>query len=119
MRWHGNSLIKSSKYGNKSVTFAGEKFDSKRELARWLELKDLEKRRLISKLRRQVPYQIARAYKIQGKRAVQSKKYIADFVYVNNRGEQVVEDVKGYRTDVYRLKKHLMYTEHGIDIQEV
>ena len=31
-------------------------------------------------------------------------KYIADFQYVEN-GETVVEDVKGFRTEVYKMKK--------------
>jgi hypothetical protein len=46
--------------------------------------------------------------------------YLADFRYTDNEtGEQVVEDVKGYRTDVYRLKKKLMLACHGIEVEEV
>jgi hypothetical protein len=47
-------------------------------------------------------------------------RYIADFVYIRD-GRQVVEDAKSphLRKDpVYRLKKHLMKSVHGIDIVE-
>ena len=44
--------------------------------------------------------------------------YIADFCYIRN-GETVVEDAKGYRTEVYRIKKKLMLERYGIQIKEV
>jgi hypothetical protein len=43
--------------------------------------------------------------------------YIADFVYQED-GKLVVEDVKGHRTEVYKLKKKLMLWVHGIRIKE-
>ena len=43
--------------------------------------------------------------------------YIADFTYMEN-GELVVEDVKGVRTDAYKIKKKLMLWVHGIRIKE-
>ena len=43
--------------------------------------------------------------------------YIADFVYHEGKKE-IVEDVKGYQTDVYKLKKRLMWVVHGIEIRE-
>ena len=45
-------------------------------------------------------------------------KYIADFTY--HRGTQlVVEDAKGLKTDVYKIKKKLLYHKYGLEIQEV
>ena len=44
-------------------------------------------------------------------------KYKADFRYIE-KGETVVEDVKGMRTPVYNLKRHLMKAVHGIEIRE-
>lgn len=36
------------------------------------------------------------------------KKHIADFTYIESAtGKIIVEDVKGYRTDVYKLKRKL------------
>ncbi len=44
-------------------------------------------------------------------------KYIADFVYWDiTQNTQVVEDVKGYRTPEYKLKKRIMAEKLGIDI---
>lgn len=65
----------------------------------------------ISDLRLQVPYEII----VNGQKIC---KYIADFVYTKN-GNVVVEDVKGFPTAVYKLKKKLMKAVHGIEIQEV
>lgn len=46
--------------------------------------------------------------------------YIADFAYYDAaHGEQVVEDVKGFVTDVYKFKKRLMMACHNIEVQEV
>jgi hypothetical protein len=45
-------------------------------------------------------------------------KYLADFVYFQD-GKQVVEDVKGVRTPVYRLKKRLVAEKYGIEIREI
>jgi len=44
--------------------------------------------------------------------------YRADFTYVNEDGQPIVEDVKGFRTPVYRLKKKLMRALYGIEILE-
>jgi hypothetical protein len=45
--------------------------------------------------------------------------YEADFVYVNKNGIKVVEDVKGMRLEVYKIKKKLMLFVHGIKINEI
>ena len=53
------------------------------------------------------------------KRFVQdATTYIADFVYEEN-GVEVVVDAKGYKTEVYKLKKKMMRALLGIDIKEV
>ena len=49
-------------------------------------------------------------------------KYRADFRYRSLGGYEwstVVEDVKGFKTPAYRLKKKLMKAIHGIEIREV
>ena len=44
--------------------------------------------------------------------------YIADFRY--QKGEKtMVEDAKGVRTDVYRIKRKLLKAIHDIDVVEV
>lgn len=45
--------------------------------------------------------------------------YLADFQYFDvPRGAIVVEDVKGMRTEVYKLKAKLMLAIHGIEVEE-
>ena len=44
-------------------------------------------------------------------------KYVADFVYEEN-GQTVVEDVKGVKTPVYKLKKRMLAEKYGIVIKE-
>ena len=108
-------MILVSKYHARKVTVDGMTFDSKKEYQRWLELKTLERAKVIKNLRRQVPFELLPRVPGRFPRPV---KYIADFTYREN-GEEVVEDVKGYRTDVYKLKKRLMWVVHGIDIREI
>ena len=92
-----------SKYHNKKNTVNGEMFDSKKEAERYKVLKMLENANIISNLSRQVLFELIP--KQDGERAV---KYIADFMYVETAtGKIIVEDVKGYRTDVYKIKRKL------------
>lgn len=101
------------KYGNiKTVTSDGIRHDSVKEANRWCELNLMLRAGLIRDLQRQVKFELLP--KQEGERAVY---YIADFVYMEN-GAKVVEDVKGCRTDVYKLKKKMMLYFHGIRIRE-
>ena len=102
-----------SKYHATKTVINSITFDSKREAVRFSELKLMQRAGLISDLRRQVKYELIP--KQQGERAV---SYIADFVYTED-GKTVVEDVKGVRTPVYKIKKKLMLWRHGIKIREV
>ena len=102
-----------NKYGNKRVVVDGIRFDSKREAARWQELKLLERAGEIKGLERQVEYELIP--KQPGERAV---KYIADFRYIDHDGKTVVEDTKGVKTPVYILKRKLLLWVHGIRVVE-
>lgn len=108
------------KYGNQRVTDEqGLKFDSKAEHRHWLHLVALAKAGKIMGLRRQVPFELAPAVVIQGRKK-RALRYVADFSYVDcETGEQVVEDVKGAVTDVWRIKQHLMMSVHGIEVKEI
>ena len=47
-------------------------------------------------------------------------RYLADFSYVDvETGEKRVEDVKGFVTAEYKIKKALMLAVHGVEVQEV
>lgn len=108
-----------SKYRNRKVTVDGMTFDSNREAKRWQELRTLEWAGLISDLQRQVSFPLIPSQKGKdGKVLERSLKYIADFVYTQC-GETVVEDVKGVKTEAYKIKRKLMLWIHGIRIREV
>lgn len=94
----------------------GITFDSRREAKRYGELKLMERAGAISNLRRQVKYELVPAFDVDGKhyRAI---SYVADFVYTEG-GKEVVEDCKGYRTDVYRIKAKLFAHRYGVSIRE-
>lgn len=110
------------KYGSKSVEQDGEKFDSRKEARRWLELQRLEAAGKISQLQRQVVFELAPAVRLEGEaRMKPALRYIADATYMQD-GQLVVEDTKSPATRkaaVYRVKKHLMKSVHGLDITEV
>ena len=107
-------LFKESKYHNRKVTVDGITFDSVKEASRWQELRLLEKAGEIVGLNRQQKIELIPKTKLY--RAV---SYVCDFVYFDKRtGKTVYEDTKGMKTDVYKLKKKLLYWRHGIEILE-
>lgn len=107
---------KASKFHNVGTQRGDIRFDSKREARRYDELVTLDALGIISNLKLQVPFVIAEAAIVAGKKA-KARLYVADFVY-ETAGERIVEDVKGMLTPEYRLKRHLMKSVLGIDILE-
>ena len=103
------------KFGNRiSYDQSGNRFDSKKELARWQELNLLLRAGEIKKLERQVPFVLS----VNG---IKICVYKADFVFwerVDGGWAQTIEDVKGVRTAVYVLKKKLMLACLGLTITE-
>lgn len=108
---------RKTKYNSKKIIIDKETFDSDLEATRYLELKLLERAGRISELQRQVKFNLlpSQAGKNRREKAV---SYIADFVYKDNDGIKVVEDVKGVRTTEYILKRKLMLYVYGISIYE-
>ena len=97
-------------------------YASKKEAARAAELKLLERAGLIAELKEQVVFILAPSVVIQGRKRP-ALRYVADFEYMDKRkpmNEQLtIEDVKGAPlTPVYRIKRHLMMSVHGIEIYE-
>lgn len=102
---------------NKFRNYKTGGFDSRLEQQRFLQLKEKEEAGEISDLRRQVRFELIPAQYINSKCVERKCEYIADFVYVEN-GIQVVEDVKGYKTDVYKIKKKMMLYLLGVRVEE-
>lgn len=105
-----------SKYRNTKVIIDGIKFDSKKEGARYEELKLLQKAGLITDLERQKRFELQPSFVLNGKR-YRPIYYVCDFYYREN-GEWIIEDVKGKQTDVYKIKKKLLAYK-GLEIKEV
>jgi hypothetical protein len=110
-----------NKYRNQPQTVGAEKYTSKREASRHQTLLLRERAGEITGLVREVPFVLAPGVKIAGeKRARPALRYVADFVFTDVRwGTVVVADAKGMSTPLYRAKKHLMKTVHGIDVVEL
>ena len=104
---------KKHKYGvspKAERTVDGIVFASKKESIRYGELKLLQQQGLITGLKLQPNYEcVVNGKKICG--------YVADFLYETPEGS-VVEDVKGFKTRIYRLKKKLVEAFFRIKITE-
>lgn len=116
-----------SKFHSRKITADGITFDSRKEYLRYKELLLLERAGAIQKLQRQVKYLLIPSQfgmvddPMTGRRKrvclERECNYIADFTYHEN-GELVVEDVKGFKTPEYKIKRKLMLHNYGIQIRE-
>jgi hypothetical protein len=89
-------------------------FASKAEARRYGELKLLEYQKEIRQLELQPSFDLL----VRGGKKV--GKYKADFRYYDVfKKAWVIEDVKGVKTPVYKLKKKIVEAVYGIEIKEV
>jgi Protein of unknown function (DUF1064) len=105
---------KFQKYRNQPTVIEGQRFASKREASRFLNLKLMLQAGKIRHLQCQVRFNL-----IVNNMLI--CVYVADFTYDESHNGQwrpIVEDVKGVRTDTYKLKRKLMQAVHGIEIHE-
>ena len=114
----------TNKFHAKKINIQGETFDSIAEAKRWRDLTWLERGGVIRGLQRQVPYVLLPAqYDDNHKMIERSITYVADFVYYDEHGQLVVEDVKGYKKGpayaLFVIKRKLMLHFYGIRIKEV
>ena len=107
---------KGSKYHNVKVRLDGYLFDSIRERDRYLQLLMRQKMGEISGLTVHPRFPLV----IKGEHVA---TYVGDFSYYiqhsDIKGVFVVEDVKGVKTAIYKLKKKLMKSVCGIKICEI
>lgn len=110
------------KYNAQRTTLDGYTFASKAEAKRYAELKLLEKAGEISELELQPKFPLF--VRTPDMKFVKVCVYKADFRYRllsdgwpgNGR---VTEDVKGVRTETYKLKKKMVEAQYGIQITEI
>lgn len=110
-----------NKYFNKKVMLDGIKFDSRKEADRYLDLKLFNKLGLIKELELQKVFVLQPKYINNNGEHIRAITYKCDFFYYDNKKEQyIVEDTKGFKTDVYKLKKKLFeYVYPNLTINEL
>lgn len=106
-----NHAMTRHKYRAIPTTVDGIRFASKLEATRYRELRLLERSGQISGLRQQIVYPL----EVCGHTVA---SYVADFDYYDHEGAFIIEDVKGMRTPVYRLKKKLFEALYDETITE-
>ena len=112
----------TNKYGAKKVRFKGQEFDGRYEMLRFIKLSDLQKKGVISGLRRQVgfriikkvvklvPKQLKTKVRWEQKVVELEARYTCDYLYEED-GRLVVEEVKSEMTEKlpdYILRRKLM-----------
>jgi hypothetical protein len=103
-----------SKYRNKKIIVDNITFASYAEFGRYRYLKMLEKIGEIKNLTLQPKFDFTLPN-------VKKKlfTYIADFEYTDKNNNHTIEDVKGFKTPLYRLKKKLIEAQYNIKITEI
>ena len=126
---------KKSKYHNKKVEYDGISFDSKKEMKRYVFLKDMEDKGVIENLERQVRFVLIpsitedRIVHLKTKDKVVKKTiqlaitYTSDFRYEHD-GVTIVEDIKASPKSaaldhVFLLKEKLFRWRYGFSIKRV
>lgn len=103
---------KRNKYGNRKTEYRGQLYDSKKEAHRAMELDMLVSSGLVSAWYPQHEFK----FFLNG---VDICSYIADFKVVYPDGHVEYEDVKGFKTAMYRLKKKMLLAFYGHKIKEI
>ena len=94
-----------NKYNAKRQLYKGVRFDSKKELNRYLILEQMQMKNYIAELEIHPVYPLL----VNG---IKIGRYTADFKYKNKDGEEIIEDVKSKitRTRDYILRKKILAT---------
>src|SRR5882672_1440963 len=110
-----------SKYGAVKVEVDGVVFDSKREAARYHELKRMEKAGLIRALALLSRWPLFVQTNVFADEPQEIGAYISDFAYEDRSSGWaiIVEDVKGFKTPLYRWKKKHFEAQFRIQIHEI
>jgi protein associated with RNAse G/E len=107
-----NPFTPATKYRAVKTVVDGITFASKAESERYGVLKLLKRSGQIKDFKMQVRY----TFELNN---VKICSYVADFVVEYPNGTIMVEDVKGFETKEYKIKKKMMLAFFGINIQEI
>ena len=97
---------KKNKYNATKTKIDGIKFDSIGESRRYAELKLLERAGAITALELQPRFELQPTFKKNGK-THRSITYTADFKYIDNKGNTIIEDFKGFETRDFKMRKKM------------
>ncbi len=104
----GKRPKRASKYGAKATVVDGIRFASAKEASHYASLAMMWRSGLIRWFCRQPRFALPGGV-----------EYVADFIVVDLDGEVSVEDVKGFKTAEYRMKKKQVEAIYGIQIVEL
>lgn len=96
------------KFKARRTNVDGIKFSSKKEANRYNILKLLQKSGDILFFLRQVPFHLPGGV-----------KYICDFLIFWTNGDVTIEDVKGFKTEIYKAKKKMVEALYPVEISEI
>jgi hypothetical protein len=102
-------VVLKHKFNAKAQVIDKQRFASKKEAKRYLELKELRRIGEVVFFLPQVRFPIYGT----------GKKYACDFMVFWKDESVTIEDVKGMKTDVYKLKKELIESEYPFMIKEI
>ena len=107
-----------SKYKNKKTVVDGIEFDSQKEANYYAKLKLLQRAGEVKEIELQPEFELLPRFKKNGK-TYRPIKYIADFKVTYSDGRVEIVDVKGHKTEVFRLKEKMFeyqYPEYRLKI---
>ena len=104
-------MSRRNKYNARKVKRFGMVFDSALEADRYIFLRAAQDAGEISELRTQQSYEVLPAFRDRDGKKNRAIKYIVDFEYILD-GQVVIEDVKGYQTEVNKIKVKLFKREY-------
>lgn len=97
-----------SKYNAIKTVIGNLKFDSKKEANYYLTLKAKRINGEIRSIKLQPEFLILRGFTLENGERIKGIKYVADFEVEYADGHKEIVDVKGLRTDVYKMKKKML-----------
>ncbi|MBM6760843.1 DUF1064 domain-containing protein [Megamonas hypermegale] len=101
-------MEQKSKYRSRKTVIGKLKFDSKKEAAYYLKLRAKRQNGEIKWIKLQPEFLILRGFTLENGERTKGIKYIADFEVEYADGHREVIDVKGVKTEAYKIKKKML-----------
>ena len=106
------------KYNAQKTLVGGITFDSRAEATRYKQLCLLQKAGIISEIELQPTFTLLDAFTDWSGKKHRAMKYRADFRYIEE-GREIIEDVKGMETKVFKIKRKLFLSRYDYELRIV